>query len=207
MYELTLMLSIFILGYVLRIIYREHVLLIIPHNDSTHDTIFKCITLSSLLIILYIVIYKGLKTGLLLFLFSWSYFTALTPIPEAAILLTTPIKYFTKLPLEKGQVIVSGLATAIMYIFYTKGAHIVKRTHINKLFLYIMDNRLYHMFLLSIASSIMISKFINDAIDAHVQKNIIFLINDTNKKLAILSFVSIFIYFRTIYKCNVEIGY
>jgi hypothetical protein len=111
------------------------------------------------------------------------------------------------LPLEKGQVIVSGLATAIMYIFYTKGAHIVKRTHINKLFLYIMDNRLYHMFLLSIASSIMISKFINDAIDAHVQKNIIFLINDTNKKLAILSFVSIFIYFRTIYKCNVEIGY
>jgi len=207
MYELTLILSILILGYVLHIVYKEETLLVIPHNDKTHDTIFKCASLASILVILYTIIYKGLRTGLILFLFSWCFFVVLTPIPEAAILLTVPIKYLTKIPLERAQVLVSAFASAIMYFFYTKGADIVKKTSVSGLFSYIMDNRLYHMIILSIASSIMISKFVNDAIDAHTQKDPIFLLNDTNQNLAILSLISIFIYFQTIHKYNINIRY
>lgn len=207
MYELTLILSILILGYVLHIVYKEDTLLVIPHNDKTHDTIFKCASFASILAILYTIIYKGLRTGLLLFLFSWCFFVVLTPIPEAAILLTVPVKYLTKIPLERAQVLVSAFATAIMYFFYTKGAYIVKKTSVSGLFSYIMDNRLYHMIILSIASSIMISKFVNDAIDAHTQKDLIFLLNDTNQNLAILSLMSIFIYLQTIHKYNIDIGY
>ena len=207
MYELTLILSILILGYVLHIVYKEESLLVIPHNDKTHDTIFKCASMASMLVIVYTIIYKGLRTGLLLFLFSWCFFVVLTPIPEAAILLTVPVKYLTKIPLERAQVLVSAFATAIMYFFYTKGSDIVKKTSVSGLFSYIMDNRLYHMIILSIASSIMISKFVNDAIDAHTQKDLIFLLNDTNQNLAILSFVTIFIYFQTIHKYNINIRY
>jgi len=207
MYELTLILSILILGYVVNIVYKEDELLVIPHNDKTHDIIFRCASISSVLIIIYTIIYKGLKTGLLLFLFTWCFFVVLTPIPEAAILLTVPIKYITKLPLEEAQIYVSIFATLIIYLFYTLGSHIVKNTVINGLFNYIMNNKLYHMILLSIASSIIISKFVNDTIDAYTHKDKIFLLNDTNKNLSVVAFISIFIYFQTIYKYNIEIGY
>jgi hypothetical protein len=207
MYELTTIISVLILGYVLQIVYTEESLLVIPHNDKTQDTIFKCVSFVSLVIAANVIIYKGLKTGLMLFLFSWCFSVILTPIPESAILLTMPIKYLTKIPLEQGHIIVSIFSAVIMLFFYTKGAHIVKKTYISELFTYIMDRRLYHIIILSIASSIMISKFVNDAIDARVQKDIIFLLNDTNWKLAILSFISIFIYFQTIYKCNIAISY
>ena len=207
MYELTLILSILILGYVLHIVYKEETLLVIPHNDKAQTTLFKCASFASILAMMYTIIYKGLRTGLLLFLFSWCFFVVLTPIPEAAILLTVPIKYLTKIPLERGHVIVSALATIIMYFFYTKGSYIVKKTSVSGLFSYIMDNNLYHIIILSIASSIMISKFINDAIDAYTQKDKIFLLNDTNQNLVILSVISIFIYFQTIHKYNINIKY
>ena len=207
MYELTLIFSILILGYVLHIVYKEESLLVIPHNDTTQDTLFKCISFASFIIVANTIIYKGLRTGLLLFLFSWCFTVVLTPIPESAILLTMPLKYLTKTPLEEGHIIVSAFATVIMYFFYTKGAHIVKKTSVNGLFTYIMNNRLYHMIILCIASSIMISKFINDAIDAHTQKDTIFLLNETNQNLAILSFICIIIYFQTIRKYNIEMRY
>ena len=207
MYELTLILSILILGYVVNIVYKEDELLVIPHNDKTHDIIFRCASISSVLIMIYIIIYKGFKTGLLIFLFTWCFFVVITPIPEAAILLTVPIKYITKLPLEEAQIYVSIFATLIIYLFYTLGSHIVKNTVINGLFNYIMNNKLYHMILLSIASSIIISKFVNDTIDAYTHKDKIFLLNDTNKNLSVVAFISIFIYFQTIYKYNIEIGY
>ena len=127
--------------------------------------------------------YKGFKNGLLLFLFSWSFFVVVTPIPEAAILLTVPIKYITKLPLDEAQLYVSIFASTIIYLFHTLGSHIVKNTVVNGLFNYIMDNKLYHMILLSVASSIIISKFINDTIDVYTHRDKIFLLNDTNKNL------------------------
>ena len=96
MYELTFILSILILGYVINVVYKEDDLLVIPHNDKTHDIIFRCASIISVLIMIYAVIYKGFKTGLLLFLFSWCFFVVVTPIPEAAILVTMPIKYITK---------------------------------------------------------------------------------------------------------------
>jgi hypothetical protein len=207
MYELTLILSILILGYVVKIVYKEEELLVIPHNDKTHDIIFRCISITSILIIIYTVIYKGLKTGLLLFLFSWAFFVVITPIPEAAILLTVPIKYMTKMPLDEAQIYVSILATTIIYLFYTIGPHIVKNTAVNGLFNYIMDNKLYHMLLLSISSSIIISKFINDTIDVYTHRDKIFLLNDTNKNLSIIAFISIFIYFQTIHRYNIDISY
>lgn len=207
MYELTLILSILILGYVVKIIYKEEELLVIPHNDKTHDIIFRCISITSILIMMYTVMYKGFKNGLLLFLFSWSFFVVVTPIPEAAILLTVPIKYITKLPLDEAQLYVSIFASTIIYLFHTLGSHIVKNTVVNGLFNYIMDNKLYHMILLSVASSIIISKFINDTIDVYTHRDKIFLLNDTNKNLSVIAFISIFIYFQTIHKYNIDISY
>ena len=207
MYELTLILSILILGYVVKIVYKEEELLVIPHNDKTHDIIFRCISITSILIMMYTVMYKGFKNGLLLFLFSWSFFVVVTPIPEAAILLTVPIKYITKLPLDEAQLYVSIFASTIIYLFHTLGSHIVKNTVVNGLFNYIMDNKLYHMILLSVASSIIISKFINDTIDVYTHRDKIFLLNDTNKNLSVIAFISIFIYFQTIHKYNIDINY
>jgi len=207
MYELKLIFSILILGYVLHIVYKEESLLVIPHNDETQDTLFQSISLISFIIAVNTIIYKGLRTGLLLFLFSWCFTVVLTPIPESAIILTMPIKYLTKIPLEEGHIIVSALSTAIMYVFYIKGVDIVKKSSFSGLFTYIMNNRLYHMFVLCIASSIMISKFINDAIDAHTQKDKIFLLNKTNRNLAILSFICIGVYFQTINKYNIEMAH
>lgn len=207
MHELTLLLSILILGYVINTVYAEKDLLVIPHNDTTHDILFRCIALVSILFVIYTIIYKGLKTGLLLFLFSWCFFVVLTPIPEAAILVTMPIKYITKLQLERAQVYVSILASTIIYYFHTSGSNIVKNTFVKGLFNYIMNNKLYHMIILSICSSIIISKFVNDAIDAYTHKDKIFLLNNTNKELAVIAFISIFIYFHTIHEYNIDIKY
>lgn len=63
------------------------------------------------------------------------------------------------------------------------------------------------MILLSVASSIIISKFINDTIDVYTHRDKIFLLNDTNKNLSVIAFISIFIYFQTIHKYNIDISY
>jgi hypothetical protein len=202
MYELVSTISILILGYVLHTVYEEESLLVIPHNDKTQDTIFKCAAIASLIIVTNTIIYKGLRTGLLLFLFSWCFSVILTPMPDSAILVTIPIKYLTKIPLQQAHVMVCTIASVILYLFYLKGDKIVKNSPVGGLFKYITDNRLYYMFIIGISTSIMISKFINDAIDAHVQKDNIFLLNDTNKNLSILSCISMLIYFYTIHKYN-----
>jgi len=205
MYEITFILSVIILGYVLHVIYKEEHLLVIPDNDKIQDNMFKCSLLSSLLIFIYVAIYKGFKCGFFLCLFSWCFLVVLTPLPEATVLLTMPLKYIAKLPLERGHVIVSVLATILLLLFYTKGIDIVKKSNTGGIFTYIMENKLYHMFTLSIASSIMISKFLNDAINAYTQKKAIFLLNETNKYLVLLTGVSMTLYFRTIYKYNIDI--
>lgn len=207
MNHLSLLVSILILGYTLKVIYKEDELLVIPHNSVVEDRIFKCVAFVSVLAIIYTVIYKGVKNGLLISLFSWCFFMVVTPMPEAGIMFTVPLKYMTKIPLEKGHVIISAFAVAIVFAFYTFGHNIVKETTVSELFTYIMNNRLYHMILLSIASSVIMSKFLNDVIDAYTQKDMIFLLNETNQNLAILAFISVFIYIQSIYHYNINIKY
>lgn len=207
MYELTLILSILILGYVLNIIQKDETLLVIPSNENIHDTLFKCISISSLFIIVYLIICKGFKSGIIEFLFTWGFLVILTPIPEASIILTVPLKYFTKIPLEHGLIPVSLFAISLLLLIYKKYFGMMKKTSISGLFAYILEKRMYHMVILSIASSIMISKFVNDAIDAHTQKDSIFFVNDTNKHLAILTVISLLAYFQTIRAYNIEISY
>ena len=62
MYELTFILSVLILGYVVNVVYKEDELLVIPHNDKAHDIIFRCASVASICIMIYTIIYKGLKT-------------------------------------------------------------------------------------------------------------------------------------------------
>jgi len=207
MNQLSLLVSILILGYTLKIVYSEDELLVIPHNSVIEDNMFKIITTLSVLIVIYTVIYKGLKRGLLISLFSWCFFVVLTPLPEASVVLTVPLKYMTKTPLDKGHVMISAIATSIIFAFHRFGHDIISNTSVSGVFDYIMENRLYHMILLSIAASTMISKFINDAIDVYTQKDIIFLFNETNQNLAILAFISVFIYIQSMYHCNINIKY
>ena len=207
MNQLSLLLSILILGYVIKVVYSENELLVIPYNRFLEDRMFKIITVVSILIATYMIITKGFKSGLLITLFSWCFFIVMTPMPEASIILTVPLKYMTKIPLARGHVIMSAVAMAIILTFKKYGHAFIAKTSVSGIFDYIMTNRLYHMIFFAVASSTILSKFANDSIDAYMQKDIIFLFNETNQNLAIMAFISIFLYIQSMYHYKVNIKY
>jgi hypothetical protein len=88
-------------------------------------------------------------------LLMWSTLVIATPIPNASILLSFPAKIFFNIPLYLSQVVASILS--ILFILFI--SPMSQPIFLKK----ILRQRLYLVFLLSILSSILIAKIIDDA--------------------------------------------
>ena len=104
-------------------------------------------------------------------LFLWAFFVCTTPIPEAGLLLSFPLKHFFQITMETSQIFISGIAFIMLLWFHFCRKSLLRSNKIGVLFQTIMKKHLYFIFIISIVASIIGSFLIDTFVDIYVLPN------------------------------------
>jgi len=170
-------------------------------NNKTNDKNKQYLVIYDFVVVLFIILlvvlvsYNGYNKGLIESLFIWAFFIVATPIPEAGLLITLPLKRFFNLSMPIVQTITSIFALSICFFYYKYEKSIIILDRVGELFDKLYKSNSILIFVLSIASSIYATNLLENIIDNYVDdKKII----NLNNKLITLG-VFIFLYFRYLY--------
>ncbi len=166
--------------------------------DKIKSYLFNIVSIIFIIIFIFYTYKKGSLYGGYITVVIWAFFVTLTPVPEAGLLLTFPIKHFFGINMYISQIIISLLAILILiYTYYVKPI-IIKSSPIGKIFMYIVKNKLYSILFISIISSI-IGSYLLDELLKYIENKDYF--NKTNKYSIIVFLLFLFlnvIYLKTI---------
>lgn len=168
------------------------------NTNKIKSNLFNIVSIIFLIIFIFYTYKRGSLYGGYITIVIWAFFVTLTPIPEAGLLLTFPIKHFFGINMYISQIVISLLAIAILiYVYYVK-PNIIKNSPIGKIFMYIVKNKLYSILFISIISSI-IGSYLLDELLKYIENKDYF--NKTNKYSIIVFLLFLFlnvIYLKTI---------
>ncbi len=182
-------------------IYDNH----LNKGDEIKLYIFDFISIAFLLLFMFYGYIRGTKYGFLLSVFIWCIFVCTTPIPEAALLLSFPLKNFFNISMDVSQIFISIFSLILLNIFYIYSSSLLKTIFIGKMFHKIISLKLYSLFFYSIIASIAGAYILDIVIDAYVlnKKNIINLSNMIFA-LGVVILFNIF-YFYTMIRYNITL--
>jgi hypothetical protein len=152
-------------------------------KDTININLFNGISLLFILIFVYYYIFFGLKRGLFTTFIIWCLFVTATPIPEAGLLVSIPLKNLLKIDLDITQWIVSFIALTFIFYSYYNFRISLSETKSGRFLLKIIDFGSFSIFITSIIASVSLSYLINEIIDSIIYKkeinlkdNIIYLV-------------------------------
>lgn len=158
-------------------------------EKKTYLYIYDSIVLIFLLLLIFYIFYNGYFKGCIKSLFLWAFFVICTPIPEAGLLFSLPLKRYFNIPMHICQVLVSVLALGMLFYFYSYEKKTIKTYLIGKLFLELINLKYFSIIIISIISSVFTSEFINNIIDNYIDKK---KINYVEFKLILISIFVVF---------------
>ena len=167
-------------------------------KDTINLTIFNGLSLFFILIFIYYSIKLDVKKGLFTSLIIWCLFVAATPITNATLLVSVPLKNLFKIDLDKTQWIVSFVSLCfIFYSYYNFKPHL-KHTHGGRLLLNIIDSGSYSIFVTSIIGSVSMAYLLNEMIDYVIYKKVV----DSSKNIlySAVFIISFIMYFVALYR-------
>lgn len=138
------------------------------NKNNTYLYIYDGIVILFILLLIFFVFYNGLYKGCLKSLFIWAFFVLCTPIPEAGLLISLPLKKYFNIRMDICQTFVSLLALVMILYFYYNNKNIVKTNYIGTLFIGLMNYRYYSIIILSVLSSILTSNLIDNIINYYI---------------------------------------
>ena len=160
--------------------------------NKTYLYIYDFVVIMFILLMIFFIFYNGFYKGCIKSLFIWSFFVICTPIPEAGLLISLPLKRYFGLKMDLSQIAVSLLACIIIFYFYCIEQKIIKNNLIGNLFIGIMNYKYYSIILLSIVSSVLTSNLLDNIINHFINKDEI---NHLYLKIGtIFIFILIYIY-------------
>ena len=118
MLELNLFIIIFILLIIIYLINNNNNNNNVNKKLNTKIHIFDIVSIIFLLIFIYYAYNHGTNCGIIISLFIWAFFVCTTPIPEAGLLLTIPLKHFFNIELNISQFYISLFASLLLIFFY-----------------------------------------------------------------------------------------
>lgn len=186
-------LTIIIVALFAFIYYINEIHVIETIKDTFHINLFNGISVIFVLIFIYYCLFFGLKRGLFSTIIIWSLFVVATPIPEAGLLVSIPLKNLLSIDLDTTQLVVSFLALGFIFYSYYNLRNALNETKSGKILLNIMDYGSFRIFLTSIVASISMSYLINELIDNIFYKKEI--MNITNLIYLITFIIPFVIYF------------
>ena len=161
-------------------------------KDTINLYIFNSVSILFILIGIYYCIFFGLERGLFTTIIIWCLFVVATPIPEAGLLVSIPLKNLLKIDLDITQFFVSLFALSFIFYSYYFFRQSLKHSKSGKILLKIIDFGSFQIFITSIVASITISYLINEVIDNILHNKSIYNIKN-------LIFFAIFIVLFIIY--------
>ena len=139
-------------------------------KDTININIFNGVSILFISIFLYYYIFFGLKRGVFTTFIIWCLFVIATPIPEAGLLVSIPLKNLLKIDLDITQWIISFIALSFIFYSYYNFRNLLKDTKSGQFLLRIIDFGSFSIFITSIIASISLSYLINEMIDNIVYK-------------------------------------
>ena len=146
--------------------------------------IYDLIAILFLFIFIFFIVYNGFLKGCIKTIFIWAFFISCTPIPEAGLLVSLPLKKYLNISLHISQAIVSFIALMILIYFYFYEKKTINSYLIGKLFLGLIKYKYFSIIIISIISSIFTSEFIDNLIDNYINNE---KINNTQFKLFMIA--------------------
>lgn len=154
-------------------------------KDEIKLYIFDFVSVCFLLLFVFYGYLRGTKYGFMLSVFIWAVFVCTTPIPEAALLLSFPLKNFFNIPMDISQVFISIFALLLLFLFYVYYTPLLKTIIIGKMFHKIINLRLFTLFVYSIIASVAGAYILDRLIDLYLFKSI----NTTNWYYVIIALI------------------
>lgn len=140
-------------------------------KQKTYLVIYDFIVLIFLIVLITYVSYNGYVKGCIKSLFIWGFFVLCTPVPEAGLIITLPLKRYLNVPMHISQTIVSFSALIILTYFYLYEKNIIKSYKIGKIFIELITLKYFSIIILSILSSILTSQLIDNFINHYIYKH------------------------------------
>jgi len=162
--------TFFVLLLALLIVYINQVNVVETLKDKIYLYIFNSLSILFVLIFLYYSFVFGFKRGLFSTFIIWCLFVVATPIPEAGLLVSVPLKNILNIDMGITQILVSFIALGFLIFSYVKFRKYLEQTTQGKFLIRIMDFGSFSIFITSILASVSLSYLINDGIDHLVFK-------------------------------------
>ena len=162
--------TIFVIVVGLFVLYINQINVVYTLKDKIYLYLFNGLSILFMLIFLYYSIFYGFKRGLFTTFLIWSLFVAATPVPEAGLLVSIPLKNILNIDLGTTQIFVSFFALMFLLVVYFKFRQYLEKTPYGMILIRIMDFGSFSIFVTSILASISLSYLINEGIDFVVFK-------------------------------------
>ena len=159
-------------------------------KNELYFYIYDVIMILFILIIIVSIYNNGYNKGLLESLFIWGFLVIATPIPEAGLIITLPLKRFFNFSMPIVQIITSALALLICLSFYKQVKNL---DYIGYIFNLIMNKKYYLIFLVSIISSVITTIVIEDIINRYILDEKIYYLSIKLAAISILIICYIFL--------------
>ena len=143
-------------------------------KDSINIQLFNGLSVLFIIIMLYYTALYGLKKGLFTTFIIWCLFITATPIPEAGLLVSVPLKNILKIDLDTTQWVVSFVALVYIFYAYFNFRLLLKENKSGRFLLRVIDYGSFSIFITSIIASISFSYLLNEIIDNIIYKKTIY---------------------------------
>lgn len=162
--------TIFVIVVGLFVLYINKINVVDTLKDKIYLYLFNGLSILFMMIFLYYSFLYGFKRGLFTTFLIWCLFVAATPIPEAGLLVSIPLKNILNIDLGTTQIFVSFFALIFLLVVYFKFRQYLEKTPYGMILIRIMDFGSFSIFVTSILASISLSYLINEGIDFVVFK-------------------------------------
>lgn len=146
-------------------------------KDTININIFNGLSVMFILIFIYYYVFFGLKRGLFTTFIIWCLFVGATPLPEAGLLVSVPLKNLLNIDLDITQMVVSFVALGFIFYSYYNFREALTTTKSGRFLLRIIDFGSFSIFVTSIIASVSMAYLLNELIDHIIYKKEI----NTNK--------------------------
>tara|TARA_A100001015_G_C14965707_1_gene702849 strand:+ start:14 stop:607 length:594 start_codon:yes stop_codon:yes gene_type:complete len=171
----------------------------LTRKDIIFTNIFNGVSLFFVGLMIYFVVMYGFNKGLYHTLLSWCIFVVATPIPEAGLIISVPLKNLLNIQLDYTQLFVSLFALIYIVYSYIYLKKYMKESKEGRFIAKILELFEIKIFILSIFASISISYLINHLIDYVLYDNK-YIFKRHNLMIFILSIAMIMYYFHVLIK-------
>jgi hypothetical protein len=183
---MIIIISIILLVTLFFIYYINKLNILNSAKDTINIHIFNGLSMLFILIFIYYSIKLDLKNGIFTTIIIWCLFVIATPISDAALLISVPLKNIFNIDLYITQWISSFFALIFVFYSYYNFKSFLKSSESGRFLIKVIDTKSFSIFAICIIASISMSYLLNELIDYIIYKKVM---NTTKNTFYALMFV------------------